>query len=686
MKANNQHYNISKDYSRKRMHQSNTNEIRAKQSNADNIAVTTENLQEQRKNLPIYYGRKELIKAVMHNDTVILMSETGSGKTTQLPQYLLESQMARFGMIVCTQPRRVAAITVADRVAKEKNTLLGDLVGYTVRFEDVTSPKTLLKYVTDGMLLRESLLDSLLTKYSIIILDEAHERSIHTDVLFGIVKHAQLKRKEKNMNKLKIVIMSATLQADNFVKYFTGAHVCYVEGRRHPIKIFYTEEIQKDYLHASLVSAIQIHKENPLGEDILVFLTGQEEIEMLTNLIKEIGMFLPESFGKILVCPLFASLPNNEQIKAFTNPPLGYRKIIISTNIAETSVTIPGIKHVVDCGMVKAKTHNPTTGLEVLKVQPISKAQARQRSGRAGRECAGICYRLYPEKTFEALDDYTVPEIKRCNLRGVLLQLLALGLKDVLKFDFMDSPPQCAIEYALNQLVMLGAVESINAQKITEKGKTMCAFPLDPPLAACILSAHEYGCTEELITIVALMTVESIFYIPPNQRERSKKVLAKFTSTEGDHISMLLFFRAYKQAKGNIQWCVEHFVNIKAIKNVLQIRHQLRDLSLRLNLSIKSCGADYNSVRKALSSGLFMNSAERQIDGTYLTLLQKQTVSIHPSSVLFNSKPALVIFSEVVHTSKRYMRGLSIVDPSWLIKTGLFDANKLIPNAIQTFF
>lgn len=656
----------------------NNNQMRKKKKSFHNVNRV------QRELLPIHFGKRALISEVMKNESIIVMSETGSGKTTQLPQYLLKTELSQRGVICCTQPRRVAAITVAARVAEERNVPIGDLVGYTVRFEDVTSAKTKLKYMTDGMLLREALLDPLLQKYSVIILDEAHERSVQTDVLFGVVKRAQANR--RTSKPLKIIVMSATLQADEFSKYFNNAKVCFIEGRRHPIKILYTEEIQKDYTHACIVTALQLHREKPLGHDILVFLTGQEEIDSVSKIIQDIVLHAKEHFGNIDVRPLFASLPNSVQIKAFQPTQVGRRKIILATNIAETSVTIPGVKYVVDCGMVKAKAYSPSTSLDMLKVQPISKAQSRQRCGRAGRECPGECFRLYPEKSFLALNEDTVPEIQRCNLKSVVLHLLALGLKDVLTFDFMSQPHEGGLQDALNQLLLLGAVESVESQKITDKGKLLATFPLDPALSSCILAAQELGCTEEVLTIVSLLSVESLTYTPHNQRERSRKSLQKFMSSEGDHVSMLLLYRAFKHAKKNVDWCREHFINVRNMTTVSKIKKQIREISVRSNITLKSCGTDYSLIRKALAAGMFMNSAERQKDGTYLTIKQRQQVQIHPSSVLFNSKPSFVVFNEVMETSKRYMRNLCVVDPTWLVQASptYFDGKNLIPQSVAT--
>ncbi|XP_073874475.1 ATP-dependent RNA helicase DHX33 isoform X4 [Macaca fascicularis] len=394
----------------------------------------------QRRSLPIFQARGQLLAQLRNLDNAVLIGETGSGKTTQIPQYLYEGGISRQGIIAVTQPRRVAAISLATRVSDEKRTELGKLVGYTVRFDDVTSEDTRIKFLTDGMLLREAISDSLLRKYSCVILDEAHERTIHTDVLFGVVKTAQKRRKELGKLPLKVIVMSATMDVDLFSQYFNGAPVLYLEGRQHPIQVFYTKQPQNDYLHAALVSVFQIHQEAPPSQDILVFLTGQEEIEAMSKTCRDIAKHLPDGCPALLVLPLYASLPYAQQLRVFQGAPKGYRKVIISTNIAETSITITGIKYVVDTGMVKAKKYNPDSGLEVLAVQRVSKTQAWQRTGRAGREDSGVCYRLYTEEEFEKFDKMTVPEIQRCNLASVMLQLLAMKVPNVLTFDFMSKP------------------------------------------------------------------------------------------------------------------------------------------------------------------------------------------------------------------------------------------------------
>ncbi|KAK7163916.1 hypothetical protein R3I94_002586 [Phoxinus phoxinus] len=621
----------------------------------------------QRRQLPIYPSRTQVINQLRQLHNAVFIGETGSGKTTQIPQYLYEAGIGRQGIIAITQPRRVAAISLAGRVAEEKRVQLGKLVGYTVRFEDVTSSETKLKFMTDGMLLREAIGDPLLLRYTVVILDEAHERTVHTDVLFGVVKAAQRKRAEQNKIPLKVFVMSATMDVDLFSQYFNKSPVLYLEGRQHPIQIYYTKQPQSDYLQAALVSIFQIHQEAPPSHDILVFMTGQEEIEALARTCRDISKHLPDTCAPMTVVPLYASLPPTQQLRVFQPAPKGSRKVILSTNIAETSITISGIKYVIDTGMVKAKRYNPDSGLEVLAVQRVSKAQAWQRAGRAGRAEAGSCYRLYTEDEFDNLANMTVPEIQRCNLASVVLQLLALGVPDVLNFDFMSKPSPESMRTAVDQLSILGAVERKDDQvSLTPLGKKMACFPLEPRFSKTLLISPEFCCAEEVLTIISLLSVDSVLYNPPARRDDVLAVRKKFISSEGDHMTLLNIYRAFRKVSGNKEWCRENFVNSRNMGLVLEVRSQLRDICIKLNMKLESSLSDLANVRRCLAHGLFMNAAELHLDGSYVALDTHQTVSIHPSSVLFQAKPAYVVFNELLHTSRCYMRDLCLVDADWL--------------------
>jgi len=406
----------------------------------------------------MWSARERLIDAVKKSPVLIVIGETGSGKTTQIPQFLLDAGLAgpSTGVIACTQPRRVAAVTVAQRVAQERGVEVGTEVGYTVRFDDCTSSRTRLKYMTDGMLLREAMLDPHLKRYRAVILDEAHERTVATDVLLGLLKEARAARGAD----FRLLVMSATLDAAGFQAYFPGARAAYVEGRLHPVDIMYTMKPQESYLDAAITAALQLHCDEGPG-DALVFLTGQDEIQSAERLIRERAAALPSDSRRLQleVVPMYAALPPEAQMRAFAPAPEGTRKIVLSTNIAETSITIPGVRYVIDSGFVKMRAYNAHLGAACLEVAPVSKAQARQRSGRAGREAAGRCFRLYTEDAFSQLTATTEPEIKRANLAAVVLQLKSLGIEDILSFDFMDPPPKAALLRALELLYALGALD-----------------------------------------------------------------------------------------------------------------------------------------------------------------------------------------------------------------------------------
>ncbi|KAJ0744677.1 putative RNA helicase [Helianthus annuus] len=605
-------------------------------------------------NFLICIVEKRLVEEVWKNDTLIVVGETGSGKTTQLPQYLYIGGFCHNGGIIgITQHRRVAAVTVAKRVAEERCVELGQQVGYSIRFEDVTSTSTRIKYMTDGVLLREALLDPKLSRYSVIVVDEAHERTIQTDMLLGLLKDVQKKRsqnsngasgnydyvkkdnnaKEKSnevrkLNPLKLIIMSASLDARGFSEYFGGAKAVHVMGRQFPVDILYTAQPETDCLDAALVTIFQIHMEEGPG-DILVFLSGQEEIESIEGLVRENLKKLPEANQKLLIYPLFSSLPSEKQMKVFTPASVGFRKVILATNIAETSVTIPGVKYVIDPGLVKARSYSPDSGIESLIVVKTSKAQALQRSGRAGREGPGKCYRLYPESRFEGLDDSTVPEIKRCNLSNVILQLSALGVDDIIGFDFMEKPDRMAVIRSLELLYLLGALT--DEKKLSDPiGHQMAGLPLEPNDSKALILASQFDCSEEMLIVVSMLSVESIFYVPCDKLEESRTVIKSFSSPEGDHLTLVNVYRASiefleknktengndKAEKNLRKWCKDNFINNHSLKHARDIYNQILENVERMGLKI-SCGDDMLPLRRCLAASYFLNAALKQPDGTY---------------------------------------------------------------------
>ncbi|XP_046467981.1 ATP-dependent RNA helicase DHX33 [Neodiprion pinetum] len=627
-------------------------------------------LQQQRKSLPVYKLRKRLLVEIKKNSSLIVIGETGSGKTTQIPQLLLASGLAGVsGRIGITQPRRVAAVSVARRVAQEQGVTPGKLVGYCVRFEDVTSAQTRIKFLTDGMMVREAMTDETLSDYSIVILDEAHERSVQTDVLLGVARRAQKLRKLKSLPPLGLIVMSATMDVDKFTKYFQ-APVVYLEGRQHPVKIYHSVKTQDDYVFSALVTIFNIHRETPANEDILVFLTGQEEIEAASTVARQTAKQLEgKGYPSLKVFPLYSALPTHQQLEAFKASPPGMRKLVLSTNVAETSVTIGGIRHVIDTGVVKARTHHSATGLDVLRVEKVAKAQAWQRTGRAGREAPGKCYRTYTKGDFEKMSEMPVPEIQRCSLAGIALQLLAIGI-DITTFDFMDKPPKEAVDVAVSCLERLEAVKGSPPQ-LTTLGRTMSLFPLDPRFTKVILASAEHRCLDEALTVVALLSGESVFVEPPNKREKAAAAKARFASPEGDHVVLLNVFKGYATTSQKKLWCHDNFLHHRNLEYATEVRKQLAVLAERANLEKSSCGSSTESLRKALLEGLFDNLAELQRDQTYVTVSTRQPVAIHPSSVLHGSKPGLVLFTEVVATGRCFLRNVSTIESSWLEGKGI---------------
>ncbi|WVQ76583.1 hypothetical protein IAR50_006255 [Cryptococcus sp. DSM 104548] len=638
---------------------------------------------EQRKGLPVYQKMQEFLSIFNENQIVVMEGQTGSGKTTQIPQFVCYSDlpMLRGKMVACTQPRRVAAMSVAKRVADEMDVQLGKQVGYSIRFEDMTEQgTTFLKYMTDGMLLREAMNDPLLERYSTVILDEAHERTLATDILMGLLKDIAKRRPD-----LKIIVMSATLDVAKFQKYFgdtnpTGlAPVVKVSGRTFPVETFFTQEPENDYVEAAIRTVLFIHQAEDEG-DVLLFLTGEEEIEDACRKIRAEGEELANKgmAGPILAVPLYSSLPPHQQQRIFDSaPPAGKdglpgRKVVISTNIAETSLTIDGIVYVVDPGFCKQKVYNPRVRLESLLVTPISKASAMQRAGRAGRTRPGKCFRLYTERDFvKELEEQTHPEILRSNLSNTVLELIKLGIKDLVHFDYMDAPAPETIMRALELLHYLAALD--DEGNLTPLGAIMAEFPLDPQLAKMLIVSPEFGCSNEVLSLTAMLSVPNVFMRPASQRKEADLAKAQFSHPDGDHLTLLNVYHAYKSNEDDAKnWCWQNYLNQRSLAQADNVRTQLKRAMEKFDLELCSTAWEdrnyWNNIRQALTCGFFMQVAHKEGEkGSYMTVKDNQVVRLHLSCGM-DTTPEWVLYNEFVLTTANFIRTVTEVRPEWLLE------------------
>ncbi|KAL1222917.1 putative pre-mRNA-splicing factor ATP-dependent RNA helicase DEAH9 [Cardamine amara subsp. amara] len=640
------------------------------------------NMEKQRQRLPVYKYRTEILYLVENHATTIIVGETGSGKTTQIPQYLKEAGWAEGGRVIaCTQPRRLAVQSVSARVAEEMGVNLGDEVGYTIRFEDhTTSGVTSVKFLTDGVLIREMMEDPLLTKYSVIMVDEAHERSISTDILLGLLKKIQRRRPE-----LRLIISSATIEAKAMFNFFNSSKkrhapegsstqgpklepaILSVEGRGFSVKIHYVEEPVSDYVRSVVSTILLINEREPPG-DVLVFLTGQDDIETAIKLLAEEAHSNQKNSSGLLPLPLYSGLSRAEQELIFTPTPRGKRKVILSTNIAETSLTLEGVVYVIDSGFSKQKFYNPISDIESLVVAPISKASAKQRSGRAGRVRPGKCYRLYTEDYFlKQMPGEGIPEMQRSNLVSTVIQLKALGIDNILGFDWPAPPSPESMIRALEVLYSLQILDD-DAKLTSPTGFQVAELPLDPMISKMILASSELGCSNEIITIAAVLSIQSVWVIARGVQKEQDEAKLRFAAAEGDHVTFLNVYKGFLESKKPQQWCYKNFLNYQSMKKVVEIRDQLKRIARRLGITLKSCDGDMEAVRKAVTAGFFANACrlEPHSNGVFKTIRGSEEVYIHPSSVLFRVNPKWVVYQSIVSTERQYMRNVVTINPSWL--------------------
>lgn len=637
--------------------------------------------------LPIAKHEQSLVYMVETQPVVIVVGQTGSGKTTQIPQYLDRAGWTQGKMIAITQPRRVAATSVAARVAEEMGCKLGEAVGYSIRFEDVTTTETRIKFMTDGMLLREALVDPLLSRYSVIMVDEAHERSLSTDVLLGVLKKILKRRPE-----LRIIISSATLQAEDFSAFFNDdlsqpsddpasltRGIISLEGRTFPVDILYLEKPAEDYIDTAVSLVFSIHASENEG-DVLIFLTGRDEIERTTGMIAERAGNLAADADAIQVLPMYAGLPADQQMYVFETAPEKTRKVVVATNIAEASVTIEGIKYVIDCGFVKLRAFNPSTAIETLTTVPVSKASATQRAGRAGRTRAGKCFRLYTEDAFDRLPEVTVPEIQRSNLAPMVLQLKALGIDNINRFDFFTPPPVELIARALEFLYSLGAVDSY-AKLSRPVGIRMAELAVEPIMAKVLLEATRFECLPQMLSIAAMVSLQgAVWFEHEGGKKLADSAKHRFAVEEGDHLTLLNVYQAFvTKGKRDAKWCRDNFLNYKSMVKATAVRAQLRRYLEKFGITVpgdtsatarSQDGVDTGErIRRCLTTGLFAHAARMQADGSFKPISGEQSLYAHPSSMMFNRKADWIIFQDIMETgTKTYIREITKIEKSWLLE------------------
>lgn len=637
----------------------------------------------QKVRLPIFKFKRELLYLLEKHQVLIIKGETGSGKSTQIPQYLVEAgwhlgkesaskQLLNNRAICISQPRRVSAIALAKRVAEETNSILGDKVGYAVRLDACfKKDSTCIKYVTDGLLIREMMSDPLLDKYSVVVVDEAHERNINTDLLIGC-----LKRVLKRRDDMRVIICSATIDTDKFVNFFSSDNtmaapsVLCVEGRSHQCEIFYSESPVAEYVNASVETAIKIHEMNSLTSgDILIFLTGQEEIEQAMPILYNYSQSTKDrvDMKKLVVLPLYASLPHREIAKVFETANQNYRKCILATNVAETSLTIDGVAFVIDCGFVKLKIFNPITRSDSLVRVPISKAAAEQRAGRAGRTRDGQTYRLYSEESYELLNPFTIPEIQRCSLNSTILQLLSIGVVNIANFELPTKMPTRNVHSALEHLF---ALEAINSEgELTANGRQMSELPLDPQSAKLLLESSRYSCSREALVIISILQSGSIFLKPSSGHHaiKAKNIHMNLYAEEGDLITYLNVYNSFLESRKSKKWSEKNYLNHNALLRAGEIQKKLKQMLTRFKIEDSST-ENTDMIRKCLVSGYFANAAYLHHDGDYRTIRGNHILRAHPTSVInsLHDRPKYVIFTEVLHTTQEYMCNIVSVEAEWL--------------------
>lgn len=625
--------------------------------------LTAEESRKQRERLPAAKCKEDILNLVRENQIVIVVGETGSGKTTQLPQFLFD---AGYKSVVCTQPRRIAARSVAERVAAERGCDIGSEVGYSIRFEDRTSTETSIKFVTDGILIREILGDSVLDRYSCVIIDEAHERSLNTDILLGLTKLMLQKRSD-----LKVLITSATLNSNLFASYFGGAPLYTIPGRTWPVQTMHVDNPVDDYVASSVQQALKIHLSEPLGGDILVFMTGQDDIQAFCDDIT--SKLIDLEVGKPMeVLPFYSQLPNDLQERVFFKTPPGVRKCVVSTNIAETSITVDGIKYVIDSGFAKLKVYKPSMGLDALQTVPIARSNALQRSGRAGRTSKGWAFRMYTKAAEEdEMYEQQLPEIQRANLSSVILLLKSLGIDPILDFPWLSQPPSASLVASCYELWVLDALDS-KSGAITKLGLDLVAYPMDPSMARVIIAGIEANCASEILTILAMLCVPSVYVRTSERAKQADRAHERFIVSGSDHLTLLNVYDQWETNRRSSNWASENFLQPKSLWLAANVREQLIGLVGWKGVK-KSRKSDWERlVRRSICKGYFHHAAQTRGLNGYTGLRNNADLKIHPTSALhgISSNSPYVIYHELILTSQQYMMVVTEVDAEWLLEDG----------------
>lgn len=615
--------------------------------------------------LPVSQRKVEIQKLLSEHQVIVVAGETGSGKTTQLPKMCLELGFGNLGMIGHTQPRRIAARSVAARIAEELETELGGLVGYKVRFNDQISDDTQIKLMTDGILLAEIQNDRFLNQYSCLIIDEAHERSLNNDFILGYLKQLLPRRRD-----LKLIITSATIDVERFSKHFNNAPIIEVSGRTYPVEVRYrpvVEEDDQDQLQGILNAVDELQAEG--RGDILIFMNGEREIRDTAEALQKQNLKHTE------ILPLFARLSAQEQNKIFH--PSGLNRIVLATNVAETSLTVPGIKYVIDPGTARISRYSYRTKVQRLPIEPISQASANQRKGRCGRVSEGICIRLYSEEDFNSRPEFTDPEILRTNLASVILQMTALGLDDIEAFPFVDAPDKRHIQDGVKLLEELGAFETVQTKSgekrlLTRVGRQLAQIPVDPRLAKMILSAVNFGCVYEMMIIVSALSIQDPRERPQEKQQASDEKHRRFADKKSDFLAFLNLWRYLQEQQKALsknqfrRQCQKDFLNYLRIREWQDIYHQIRLTVREMGLPINSEKAEYQQIHTALLSGLLSHIGLKEAEKQQYLGARNAHFAIFPNSVLFKKQPKWVIAAELVETSKLWGRMVAEIEPEWI--------------------